>query len=48
MNKFNGWESDIDSNGQPILPKQVICVICVAYSKTITDKELNIPVKLNI
>jgi hypothetical protein len=45
MNKFNGWESDIDSNGQPILPKQVICV---AYSKTITDKELNIPVKLNI
>ena len=26
MNKFNGWESDIDSNGQPILPKQVICV----------------------
>ena len=26
MSEFKGWESDIDSNGQPILPKQVICV----------------------
>ena len=26
MSKFKGWESQLDSNGQPILPKQVICV----------------------
>jgi hypothetical protein len=33
MNKFNGWESDIDSNGQPILPKQVICVTLVTLNQ---------------
>ena len=26
MSKFEGWESQLDSKGQPILPKQVVCI----------------------